>query len=52
VSRDPSDDYLLALAIAVRADHLVTGDADLLDLTDPPVPITSLREFADLLEAP
>jgi len=49
VSRDPKDDYLVALAVAVRADHLVTGDADLPELDDPPVPITSLRSFADLL---
>jgi predicted nucleic acid-binding protein len=31
------------------ADHLVTGDNDLLDLQDPPIPITKLHEFAGLL---
>ena len=49
LTRDSDDDYLVALAIAAGADHLVTGDADLLDLSDPPVAITSLRAFADLL---
>jgi putative PIN family toxin of toxin-antitoxin system len=31
-SRDPDDDALLALAVACRADLIVTGDADLLSL--------------------
>ena len=30
VSRDPKDDYLLALSKQVRANYLVTGDKDLL----------------------
>jgi putative PIN family toxin of toxin-antitoxin system len=29
-SRDPRDDYLLAVAVSVGADAVVTGDADLL----------------------
>lgn len=49
IGRDPLDDYLLALAASVEADHLVTGDHDLLSLKAAPVPITTLREFADLL---
>lgn len=49
ISRDPGDDYLVALASAVGADHLVTGDADLLDIVEPPVTITTLRTFADIL---
>jgi uncharacterized protein len=32
VVRDPKDDYLLAYALVGRADYLVTGDRDLLDL--------------------
>jgi putative PIN family toxin of toxin-antitoxin system len=32
VSRDPTDDKLLAAAIEGRADYIVTGDRDLLDL--------------------
>jgi len=32
VSRDPSDDEVLALATASRADLIITGDADLLTL--------------------
>jgi putative PIN family toxin of toxin-antitoxin system len=50
VSRDPKDDYLVALGIPVRVGHLVTGDKDLLALDDPPVHVTSLRAFAELLE--
>ena len=32
IGRDPKDDYLIAHAIAARADYLVTGDKDLLVL--------------------
>ena len=32
VCRDPDDDAILACALEARADYLVTGDADLLDL--------------------
>jgi uncharacterized protein len=32
VCRDPKDDFLLALAKAGKADFLITGDKDLLDL--------------------
>jgi predicted nucleic acid-binding protein len=52
VSRDPADDYLVALALSINADHFVTGDNDLLELAPPAVRITTLREFADLLEPP
>ena len=31
-SRDPGDDYLVALAVEAGVDAIVTGDADLLDL--------------------
>jgi predicted nucleic acid-binding protein len=31
VLRDPTDDFLVALAIAGRADAIVTSDRDLLD---------------------
>lgn len=49
VSRDPDDDYLIALAVEQRAEWLVTGDADLLDVVDPPVQVIGLRAFLDLL---
>jgi predicted nucleic acid-binding protein len=49
VSRDPDDGYLVALAISVSADALVTGDADLLDVSDPPVQIVALRPFLESL---
>lgn len=45
-SRDPGDDYLLALAEAASA-ILVTGDKDLLDLAD--VPVASAAAFLDRL---
>lgn len=32
LSRDPEDNYLLAMALECNADYLVTGDADLLVL--------------------
>jgi putative PIN family toxin of toxin-antitoxin system len=30
--RDPDDDHVIALAVAVRAEAIITGDRDLLDL--------------------
>lgn len=47
-SRDPADDYLLALAHAHRA-ALVTGDKDLLELADS-LPIFTATGFLELLE--
>lgn len=32
ICRDQDDDHVLACAVAAKADYLVTGDADLLDL--------------------
>ena len=44
--RDPSDRPFLELALAGRADALVTGDADLLTLADVfPVPILPPADF-------
>ena len=46
-SRDPDDDYLLALAISRRA-YLVTGDQDLLVLSEN-LPILSPAQFTTKL---
>ncbi len=46
-SRDPKDDYLLALA-AKESAVLVTGDKDLLDLNGS-LPIYTPKQFLDLL---
>ena len=50
ISRDPKDDYLLALARESAADAIVSGDADLLvlDDTEPPVvtPTTVVERLA------
>jgi uncharacterized protein len=45
-SRDPGDDYLVALATAGDA-YLVTGDNDLLELPD--APVRSPRAFLEML---
>lgn len=45
-SRDPGDDYLLALAVVATA-VLVTGDSDL--LADEGLPIYTAAEFLKLL---
>ncbi len=49
VSRDPRDDYLVALARAAGAPVLVNGDDDLLELELPDVRIVSPRTFLELL---
>ena len=48
--RDPDDRWILASATAGRADILVTGDRDLLDVADKaPLRILDPRGFWDLL---
>lgn len=48
--RDPSDRWILASAIAGKADILVTGDKDLLDLgRKAPLSILDPREFWSLI---
>lgn len=51
ISRDPDDDYLIALALEADADALVSGDLDLTDLDDPPVHILTPRALLDKLTA-
>lgn len=51
-SRDPADDSLLALALAGHADHLVSGDNDLLTLKSfKGIAILSPASYAALLDA-
>jgi putative PIN family toxin of toxin-antitoxin system len=48
--RDPDDRWILASAVAGRADVLVTGDRDLLEMADAaPLPILDPRAFWNLL---
>jgi putative PIN family toxin of toxin-antitoxin system len=48
--RDPDDRWILASAMAGRADVLVTGDRDLLDIAaKAPLPVLAPRAFWDLL---
>ena len=48
VCRDPKDDFILALAKKAKADFLVTGDKDLLELKSyGQTEILSLKEFSD-----
>jgi putative PIN family toxin of toxin-antitoxin system len=50
VSRDPNDDYLIALARSSRVRAIISGDRDLTDIGDPPVPVmTPARAVATLL---
>ncbi len=50
ITADPGDDYLVALAIPVGADAIVSGDKHLTELADPPVPVLTPREFVERLE--
>jgi uncharacterized protein len=52
VCRDPDDDYLLALALAAKADAPVSGDEDLLGLDDAGVAIITPRQLLDRLGEP
>ncbi|MBA3330273.1 MAG: putative toxin-antitoxin system toxin component, PIN family [Actinobacteria bacterium] len=49
LSRDPSDDYLIALARSVGAHVLVSGDQDLLELDLADLRVVSPRAFLDAL---
>lgn len=50
VTRDPSDAWIVASAIAAEADVLVTGDRDLLELSaNVPFPIVTPRGFWEML---
>ena len=51
-SRDPKDDKFLACAVEGKADYLVTGDADLLDLGSiQGIPIVRAFDFAGIVVA-
>lgn len=51
LSRDPDDDYLLALAQSSGADHLVSGDPDLnsMEVQESGVNVLTPRAFYDIL---
>lgn len=49
ISPDPDDDYLIALARAAQVDYLVSGDGDLVQLTQVEPPIVTPREFLNRL---
>jgi uncharacterized protein len=52
ITRDPSDDQVIACAVAARADYLVTGDDDMLVLAEyQGIRIVTPRQFLDVLEA-
>jgi uncharacterized protein len=50
VTRDPGDDYLVALAVAAGADALVSGDRDLTDLTGASVTVLTPRARVEQLD--
>ena len=51
--RDASDEWIVASAIAGRADVIISGDADLLVLGgSSPIPVLSPRQFWDSLQRP
>ena len=51
VTRDPDDDYLVALARSVGADVIISGDPHLTGLTDLVPPVLRPADFLARLEA-
>jgi len=52
VVRDASDEWIVASAIAGRADLIISGDGDLLVVgSGGPVPVLSPRQFWDSLQS-
>jgi uncharacterized protein len=49
VSRDPNDDYLFALVLASGSRAVISGDRDLTDLDDPPVPVVTPARAVETL---
>ncbi len=50
ITRDPSDNMVLACAVEGRADYIVSGDRDLLTLESyEGIPIVTAREFLQIL---
>lgn len=52
VCRDAADDYLIALALHAGAEAIVTGDRDLLEIADSPIPVLTPRALIERLNAP
>lgn len=48
---DPEDDPYVPAAVLAEASYLVSGDEDLLEMEDPPVPVLSPAQFVRLWEA-
>jgi uncharacterized protein len=50
ISRDPKDNILLECCVKSRADYLITGDRDLLDIKELafPLKIISPRDFLNI----
>ena len=48
-SRDPSDNYLLDLGQSAGADHIVSGDSDLLSVGDHEPPVVTPRHLLEEL---
>jgi putative PIN family toxin of toxin-antitoxin system len=52
ICRDPDDDWVIACAVAGEADHIVSGDRDLLSLERVgEIPILSAAQFLAALES-
>lgn len=49
VTRDPKDDYLIALARAAEADALISGDVHLTELVSVTPPVRSPAEFLGMV---
>lgn len=50
VTRDPNDDYLIAIARAAGIDTIISGDLDLTTLTETDLQALTPRQFLDQLE--
>jgi putative PIN family toxin of toxin-antitoxin system len=49
ITRDPDDDFVVALARVAEADYVVSGDRHLLELVDQRPPVLTPRALLDLL---
>ena len=47
-TQDPEDDAYVLAATLVEASYLVSGDEDILEMDDPPVPVLTPAQFVNL----
>lgn len=49
ISRDPKDDFILALAKKAKVDYIISGDKDITEIKEFEIPIIKVGDFLKIL---